>query len=69
MHLLGLVLLPFGFIVGVELFQLFFSSEFGLSFGYLMLGAFLGIIISGLLVLLLFYVLVPLVKVVESKKN
>jgi len=60
------MLLPFGFIAGVEIFKLFFSSEFGLSFGYFMTGGFLGLIISGFLALLLGCLFVPLVKISED---
>ena len=61
------MLLPFGFIAGVEIFKLFFSSEFGLSFGYFITGGLLGIIISGFLALWLSVLLVPLVIVKDSK--
>ena len=66
MSVLISALLPFGFIAGVEIFKLFFSSEFGLSFGYFITGAFLGLIISGLLALLLISLFVPLVKISED---
>ncbi len=66
LYLLVTALLPFGFIVGVQVFQLFFGSEFGLSFSYLGLGALLGMIASFFLALWLCYVLIPVVRVVSN---
>jgi len=66
MNVFASALLPFGFIAGVEIFKLFFSSEFGLSFGYFITGAFLGLIISGILALWLMSLFVPLVKISED---
>ena len=66
LYLLVTALLPFGFIAGVQVFQLFFGSEFGLSLGYFGLGALLGMVVSFLLALWLFYVLIPVVRVDEE---
>lgn len=65
-HLLIALVLPFGLIAGLEVFQLFLGSEHGLSLGYLGLGALLGMVASGFLALWLCYVLVPMVKVVSK---
>ena len=65
-HLLIALVLPFGLIGGLQVFQLFFSSEFGLSLGYLGLGALLGMVASGFLALWLCYALVPMLRVVSN---
>ena len=61
-HLLIALVLPFGFVAGLEAFQLFLGSKHGLSLGYVVLGGLLGMVASGVLALWLCYVLVPVVK-------
>ena len=60
-HLLLALVLPFGFVAGLEVFQLFLGSEQGLCLGCFILGGLLGMMILGFFVLWLFYLLVPLV--------
>jgi len=68
-YMVGWLLFPFGFVAGLEVFQLFFSSEFGLSFGYFIVGEFLGMVGAGFLMLWMAYALVPLVKVNNGGSN
>jgi len=65
-HIVGWLLLPFGFVAGLEVFQFFFASEFGLSLEYFIVGGFLGMLGAGFLMLWMAYALVPLVKVDNS---
>ena len=62
-HILSGVSLIFGFMVVIEIFQMFFGTELGLSFEYFTIGALLGIFLGAFLALWLHYVLVPFVKV------
>ena len=68
-HLLLSLSVPFGFIGGVEIFQIFFGSKFGLSMGYFIIGGFLGMIIWGIFFLWLVYLFVPFTQVTTDKKN
>lgn len=58
----SLLLFPIGVFLGIDLFQIMFATEFGLSSSYFMLGTFFGISLSILLALLMHYFLIPLVK-------